>query len=308
MASQPPVYYPSASSAGVAATSSSASSISVSTQDAIKTIQTALLLTSGTINHASARSSPAVGTPAAANSEGRPRLLHNPSSSSSNATGAAADSPYSVGAGTPTHSEIEASSQPTQAPPTTAVSGRATTSLAAAAAVVNSHHQHHNQNSGGGGSGGGTLSNLVSSSPLTALKPQPPSLTPSLSRLYRESLITHVVGWPAEAVERAAQRVNDDHNGISNLGITRVSAELKMARSLVRLAEIQATVQEQRILFLRQQSLDLEALRSRPASAAASSSAALQVAKAHQVEQQQATSSIGGQHHHQQPGHAVNNY
>ena len=31
-----------------------------------------------------------------------------------------------------------------------------------------------------------------------------------------------------------------------------------MARSLVRLAEIQATLQEQRILFLRQQMVDLE--------------------------------------------------
>merc|ERR1719460_464340 len=57
-----------------------------------------------------------------------------------------------------------------------------------------------------------------------------------------------------------AGRVNEDHNNISNLGVTKVSAELKMARSLVRLAEIQATLQEQRILFLRQQSLDLEAL------------------------------------------------
>merc|ERR1712202_7384 len=41
-------------------------------------------------------------------------------------------------------------------------------------------------------------------------------------------------------------------------GITKVSADLKMARSLVRLAEIQATLQEQRILFLRQQMTDLE--------------------------------------------------
>lgn len=108
----------------------------------------------------------------------------------------------------------------------------------------------------------------VSSSPLTALKPQLPSLTPSLGKLYKESLIGHVVGWPAEAVERAAQRVNDDHNNICNLGITKVSAELKMARSLVRLAEIQATLQEQRILFLRQQTLDLENMKTRPGNSA----------------------------------------
>merc|ERR1712025_1124609 len=58
-------------------------------------------------------------------------------------------------------------------------------------------------------------------------------------------------------------RINEEHLNISNLGITKVSTELKMARSLVRLAEIQATLQEQRILFLRQQSIDLESMRPR---------------------------------------------
>lgn len=89
----------------------------------------------------------------------------------------------------------------------------------------------------------------------------PPLITPSLSRLYRESLISHVIGWPAESVEKACQRVNEDHSNLSNHHITRVSAELKMARSLVRLAEIQATLQEQRIMFLRQQSHDLETMK-----------------------------------------------
>lgn len=89
----------------------------------------------------------------------------------------------------------------------------------------------------------------------------PPLITPSLSRLYRETLISHVIGWPAESVEKACQRVNEDHSNLSNHHITRVSAELKMARSLVRLAEIQATLQEQRILFLRQQSHDLETMK-----------------------------------------------
>lgn len=113
------------------------------------------------------------------------------------------------------------------------------------------------------------LSQMVSSSPLVGLRPQPPTLTPSLARLYKESLINHVVNWPAETVERASQRLNEEHNQISNLAITRVSAELKMARSLVRLTEIQATLQEQRILFLRQQSRDLDSLKTRPAAAAA---------------------------------------
>lgn len=109
------------------------------------------------------------------------------------------------------------------------------------------------------------VNNLVSNSPLIALKPQIPSLTPSLARFCKESLIGHVTAWPAEAVERSCQRINEEHLNISNLGITKVSSELKMARSLVRLAEIQATLQEQRILFLRQQSMDLETMRPRVA-------------------------------------------
>merc|ERR1712156_578682 len=53
----------------------------------------------------------------------------------------------------------------------------------------------------------------------------------------------------------------EETHQISSHGITKVSAELKMARSLVRLAEIQATLQEQRIMFLRQQSHDLETMK-----------------------------------------------
>lgn len=95
-------------------------------------------------------------------------------------------------------------------------------------------------------------------SPLQQLQTATVTLTPSLARLYREDLISHVQGWPAEQVERGSHRLGDEAHQIASHGITRVSAELKMARSLVRLAEIQATLQEQRILFLRQQMLDLE--------------------------------------------------
>jgi len=105
-----------------------------------------------------------------------------------------------------------------------------------------------------------SLSSLSAVSPLTALRAAPVSLTPSLGRLYREQLIGHVLGWPAEHLEKASNKVNEEHHNISSHAITKVSAELKMARSLVRLAEIQATLQEQRILFLRQQSTDLEGI------------------------------------------------
>ena len=41
-------------------------------------------------------------------------------------------------------------------------------------------------------------------------------------------------------------KVSEELHTIGNLHVTRVSAELKMARSLVRVADIQATLQEQR--------------------------------------------------------------
>jgi len=105
-----------------------------------------------------------------------------------------------------------------------------------------------------------SLSSLSAVSPLTALRAAPVSLTPSLGRLYKEQLIGHVLGWPAEHLENACKKVTEEHHSVTSHVITKVSAELKMARSLVRLAEIQATLQEQRILFLRQQSADLEGL------------------------------------------------
>jgi len=95
-------------------------------------------------------------------------------------------------------------------------------------------------------------------SPLQQLQTAPVTLTPSLARLHREDLISHVQNWPAEQIERGCNRLADEVHQISSHGITRVSAELKMARSLVRLAEIQATLQEQRILFLKQQMVDME--------------------------------------------------
>ena len=217
-------------SAVAAANSGGGVAPAVSTQDALKTIQTALLLTSGSVNHT---------RDAVAAVTGHGSTISSARESPSVRGG---------GGGTPTHSE-SGNSAASQYPNSSGSSNHH-------GHHGHLHHHHHPQH----------LSHMVSSSPLTALKSQMISLTPSLSKLYRESLIGHVVAWPAESVERMAGRVNEDHNNISNLGVTKVSAELKMARSLVRLAEIQATLQEQRILFLRQQSLDLEALGHTPRS------------------------------------------
>lgn len=101
---------------------------------------------------------------------------------------------------------------------------------------------------------GGGPSSLVSA----VLKPVVPSLPPSLANYYSENYISHVTGWQADHAERQASRYSDEAHTLGSLNCTQVSAELKMARSLVRLAEIQATLQEQRIMFLRQQIKEIE--------------------------------------------------
>lgn len=133
---------------------------------------------------------------------------------------------------TPTHSEnadcIKAVSAPVSSPPGTNVS---------------------------------TLTGVHSSS-LQALRPQGPSITPSLVNYYRDDLVNHVRGWPADILEKQAQKLAEEAHIMGSIQCCKVSAELKSARSLVRLTEIQATLQEQRVLFLRQQIKELEELKS----------------------------------------------
>ncbi|CAH1101960.1 unnamed protein product [Psylliodes chrysocephalus] len=100
------------------------------------------------------------------------------------------------------------------------------------------------------------------SSSLQALRPQGPTITPSLANHYRDDLVNHVRGWPAELLEKQAQKLAEEAHVMGSIQCSKVSAELKSARSIVRLTEIQATLQEQRILFLRQQIKELEELKS----------------------------------------------
>ncbi|XP_072400158.1 WW domain-containing adapter protein with coiled-coil [Diabrotica undecimpunctata] len=100
------------------------------------------------------------------------------------------------------------------------------------------------------------------SSSLQALRPQGPTITPSLVNHYRDDLVNHVRGWPAELLEKQAQKLAEEAHIMGSIQCSKVSAELKSARSIVRLTEIQATLQEQRILFLRQQIKELEELKS----------------------------------------------
>uniref|UniRef100_S4R9Y9 WW domain-containing protein n=1 Tax=Petromyzon marinus TaxID=7757 RepID=S4R9Y9_PETMA len=87
------------------------------------------------------------------------------------------------------------------------------------------------------------------------------SLSPGLSSHYCENLTKHVQGWPAEHLEKQAARLREESYSLRCLQMSEICTELKNARSLVRVSEIQATLREQRILFLRQQDKELEKLK-----------------------------------------------
>lgn len=87
---------------------------------------------------------------------------------------------------------------------------------------------------------------------------KPFQLSPSLAGYYNEVLITHITAWQADQLERQANRFSAELFNLASVHCAQISADLKMARSMVRLAEIQATLQEQRALFLRQQISQLD--------------------------------------------------
>ncbi|KAG4068712.1 hypothetical protein HA402_002403 [Bradysia odoriphaga] len=102
-----------------------------------------------------------------------------------------------------------------------------------------------------------------------ALRSQGPSLTPSLANYFRADLIAHVTNWPADLLEKQniaflhqAQKFSDEPHMVGDIQCTKVSADLKCARSLVRITEITATLQEQKVMYLRQQIRRLEELKS----------------------------------------------
>ncbi|XP_053322885.1 WW domain-containing adapter protein with coiled-coil [Spea bombifrons] len=87
------------------------------------------------------------------------------------------------------------------------------------------------------------------------------SLTPSLAAYFNENLIKHVQGWPADHAEKQASRLREEAHNMGSIHMSEICTELKNLRSLVRVCEIQATLREQRILFLRQQIKELEKLK-----------------------------------------------
>ncbi|MED6263171.1 hypothetical protein CHARACLAT_001734 [Characodon lateralis] len=87
------------------------------------------------------------------------------------------------------------------------------------------------------------------------------SFTPTLATHFHENLIKHVQGWPAEHAEKQASRLREEAHSMGSICMSENCTELKNLRSLVRVCEIQATLREQRILFLRQQIKELEKLK-----------------------------------------------
>lgn len=88
-----------------------------------------------------------------------------------------------------------------------------------------------------------------------------PNVSSSLSQYYNEKLISHVTGWHGDQAERQARRYWEEGISVGSFHCGQVGVELKRSRSLVRLAEIQSTLHEQRILFLSTQVHELESMK-----------------------------------------------
>ncbi|XP_025203871.1 WW domain-containing adapter protein with coiled-coil [Melanaphis sacchari] len=86
--------------------------------------------------------------------------------------------------------------------------------------------------------------------------------SPVMSNLVRDDLTSHVKTWPADILAKQAQKLNEEAHILGSVHCSRVSAELKYARSIVRLTEVQASLLEHKVLFLQQQIKTLEKLKS----------------------------------------------
>ncbi|XP_061747379.1 WW domain-containing adapter protein with coiled-coil-like isoform X3 [Nerophis ophidion] len=113
----------------------------------------------------------------------------------------------------------------------------------------------------GSNTAGAALSHAASSNSGPSHSDAPSSFTPSLAAHFDENLIKHIQGWPSENTEKQAARLREDIHNMGSLYMSELCTEMKNLRSLVRVSEIQATLREQRILFLRQQSKELDKLK-----------------------------------------------
>ncbi|XP_073772207.1 WW domain containing adaptor with coiled-coil b isoform X7 [Danio rerio] len=118
----------------------------------------------------------------------------------------------------------------------------------------------HRQISQEGLSGSNGSAGISVPAPVSTSRSQS-TFTPSLALHFDENLIKHVQGWPAEHAEKQVSRLREDIHNMGTLYMSEICTELKNLRSLVRVCEIQATLREQRILFLRQQIKELDKLK-----------------------------------------------
>ncbi|XP_030829584.1 WW domain-containing adapter protein with coiled-coil isoform X4 [Strongylocentrotus purpuratus] len=86
-------------------------------------------------------------------------------------------------------------------------------------------------------------------------------LSSSLTSYVTEDLTKHMAGWATEFGEKQAAKASEDTHVLGAESTAQLSVDLKFARSLVRVSEIQANLQEERVLFLRKQVLELEKLK-----------------------------------------------
>ncbi|VVC32561.1 WW domain [Cinara cedri] len=86
--------------------------------------------------------------------------------------------------------------------------------------------------------------------------------SPAVSSYVREDLTSHVKTWQADILAKQAQKLSEEAHILGSVHCSRVSAELKYARSIVRLTEVQASLLEHKVLFLQQQIKTLEKLKS----------------------------------------------
>ncbi|XP_027021902.2 WW domain containing adaptor with coiled-coil b isoform X3 [Tachysurus fulvidraco] len=114
--------------------------------------------------------------------------------------------------------------------------------------------QRQNQGPQSSGPNGCLVSNSAPACP-------PTTFSPSLALHFNENLIRHVQSWPSDHVEKQAARLREDVHNMGSMNMSEICVELKKLRSLVRVCEIQATLREQRILFLRQEIKELEKLK-----------------------------------------------
>ncbi|XP_060723809.1 WW domain containing adaptor with coiled-coil b isoform X2 [Tachysurus vachellii] len=114
--------------------------------------------------------------------------------------------------------------------------------------------QRQNQGPQSSGPNGCLVSNSAPACP-------PTTFSPSLALHFNENLIRHVQSWPSDHVEKQAARLREEVHNMGSMNMSEICVELKKLRSLVRVCEIQATLREQRILFLRQEIKELEKLK-----------------------------------------------